>query len=91
MVEISFLSLYRIQPNNTNKRTKKTSNTNFDKNSQHEPDVKRLLLTSFDLKTTSKETSPEIKLVKSKNKLKGGGDIEIDDEHLDEILQNNNL
>ena len=30
--DINMLSPYTIQPNNTNKRTKKTSNTNFDNN-----------------------------------------------------------
>ena len=43
------VSPYRTQPNNTNKRTKPTSNTNFDNESHHEPDVKRLQMT---LKTT---------------------------------------
>ena len=33
------ISPYRIQPRNTNQRTKKTSNTNFDNNSHREPDV----------------------------------------------------
>ena len=44
------LSPYRIQPNNTNKRTKTTSNTNFNKNPHREPDVKIPQLTSNDLK-----------------------------------------
>ena len=43
----NMLSPYRINPRNTNKRTKKTSNTNFDKSSHREPDVKKLLLTKF--------------------------------------------
>ena len=30
----------RINPNNTNKRTKKASNTNFDNNSHRDPDLK---------------------------------------------------
>ena len=30
--DISMLSPYRINPNNTNKRTKKASSTNFDNN-----------------------------------------------------------
>ena len=49
------LSPYRINPNNTNKRRKKVSNTNFDNNSQPNPDVKRPQMTSNDLKTTSNE------------------------------------
>ena len=39
------LSPYRINPNNTNKRTKKASNTNFGNNSHHESDVKRPQMT----------------------------------------------
>ena len=45
--DINMLSPYRIQPNNTNKRTQKTLNTNFDNNSHHEPDVKRPQMTSI--------------------------------------------
>ena len=44
--DINMLSPYRIQPNNTNKRTKTTLYTNFDNNSHHEPDVKRPQMTS---------------------------------------------
>ena len=43
------LSPYRINPNNTNKRTKKASNGNFDNNSHHESNVKRSQMTSKDL------------------------------------------
>ena len=43
--DINMLSPYRINSNNTNKRTKKASNTNFDNNSHHEPDVKRPQMT----------------------------------------------
>ena len=32
---------YRINPNNTEKRSKKALNTNFDDDSRHEADVKR--------------------------------------------------
>ena len=39
--DIFMLSLYRINPNNTNKRTKKSKNTSFDNNLHHEHDVKR--------------------------------------------------
>ena len=61
--DISMLSPYRINPNNTNKRTKKAKNTIFDNNSSRDPDLK---VTSNDLKTTSNEP------VKNKrNKLKG--------------------
>ena len=84
------LSFYRIHPNKTNKRKKKTSNTNFDNNSHRDPDDKRPRVTSNDLKPTSKESSPEVKPVESKNKLNSVGNIEINDEYSDEILQNNN-
>ena len=58
------LSPYRIQAKITYKRTKTTSNTNFDNNSQHDLDVKRPCLTSNDLIPTSKEASPEVTPVK---------------------------
>ena len=50
------LSPYRINPNNTSKRTKKTSNTNFDNDLHPDSDVKRTRLTSNDLKPNSKES-----------------------------------
>ena len=37
---INMLSPYRIQPNNTNRRSKKVSNTNIDNNSHCEHDLK---------------------------------------------------
>ena len=40
--DIKMLSPYRINPNNTNKRTKKASNGIFDNNSHHESNVKNL-------------------------------------------------
>ena len=43
------LSPYRIQPNNTNKQTKKASNTNSDNNSHRDNDFKRPQMTSNDL------------------------------------------
>ena len=48
--DINMLSPYRIDPNNTNKRTKKASNTNFDNISHTNHDVKRPEMTSYDLK-----------------------------------------
>ena len=53
--DINMLSPYRINPNNTKKRSKKVKNTDFDKNSHHEGDVKRPQLTLIDLKMTSNE------------------------------------
>ena len=85
--DINVLSPYRIQPNNTNKRTKKAKNTEFDNNSHTNQDVKRLQMTSNDLKrpqSTSNENSK-----KTKNKLKGGSNIEINEVYLDKILHNN--
>ena len=82
------LSPYRINPNNTNKRTKKAKNTSFDNNSHHEPDVKRPQMTSNDIKSTQTKSN-----MKNKNFLKAGSvqeNIETNDKHLYEILQNKN-
>ena len=46
----NMLSPYRIQPNNTDKQRTKTSITNFDNNSHRDSDVKRLQMSSNDLK-----------------------------------------
>ena len=54
--DINMLSPYRINPNNTKKRTKKVSNTNFVNSSHHEHDVKRPQMTSNDLRMTSNES-----------------------------------
>ena len=43
--DMNMLSPYRFQSKNTSKRTKKTSNTSFDKISYREPDVKGPRLT----------------------------------------------
>ena len=47
--DINMLFPYRINPNITNKRTKKASNGNFDNSSHHESNVKRPQTTSNDL------------------------------------------
>ena len=39
--DINMLSTYRIQPDNTNKRTKKVSKTHFDNNPHGKHDLKR--------------------------------------------------
>ena len=83
------LSPYRINPNNTNKQTKKAKNTNFDNNTHHETDVKRPQMTSNDLKISQKKSNR-----KNKNNLKAGSiqeNIEINEHFLDEILDNNNI
>ena len=48
--DINKLSPSRINPKNTNKRTKKASNGNFLNNSHDESKVKRPQMTSIDLK-----------------------------------------
>ena len=78
------LSPYRANPNNTNKRTKNASITNFDNDSHTNHNVKRPQLTSNDPKSTPNEP---VKI--KKNKLKGGANIEINEHYLDEILHNN--
>ena len=47
--DVNMLSRYRINPNITNKRKKKTSNGIFDNDSHHESDVKGPQMTSKDL------------------------------------------
>ena len=49
--DINLLSKNSIQPNNINKPTKSALNTNFNNNSHRELDVKKLQMTSKDLKT----------------------------------------
>ena len=86
--DIRMLSPYRSNPNNTNKRTKKAKNTNFDNNTHHEPDVKRPQRTSNDLKST--QTKPN---KKNRTILKAGSvqeNFKIYEHYLGEILQNNN-
>ena len=52
---------YRVQPNNTNKRTKKALNTNFNNDSYCKPDVKRPEMTSNDLNITQTNTKSKKK------------------------------
>ena len=91
--DINMLSPYRIQSNITNKRTKKTKNTDFDNNSHHESDIKRPQMTSNDLKRPQLVSNENSKQTKTKNNLKGGSmqeNIEINEQFLDGILRNNN-
>ena len=79
--DIYMLSPYRINPNNVKKQPKKTK---IDDNG----DLKRLQMTSNDLKTFSNDN----KKTKTKNNLKGGSvqeNIEIDEHYLDKVLKNN--
>ena len=89
--DLDILSLYRIQSNNTNKREKKASKTNFNNDSHRELDVKRPRMTSIELKTTQTKTKTN---KKNKNFLKAGStheNIEINAQYLDEILDNNDI
>ena len=52
----NMLSPCRIQPKNTNKRTKKSLNTNSNNNSHSDSDAKRLQMTSSDLLDLIRET-----------------------------------
>ena len=86
--DINMFSPYRNNPNNTNKRTKKTSNTKLDINSHPYSGVKRPRLTSNDFKTYTKSNK------KNKHVLKAESvqdNIEINEHYLDEILENNNI
>ena len=86
--DINMLSPYRIQSNNTNKRSKKVKNTDFGNDFHHETDVKRSQMTSKDLKTNQTKS-----IKKNKNVLTAGSvqeNIEINEHYLDEILQKNN-
>ena len=81
--DINMLSPYRINPNNVKKRSKKAK---IDDNL----DLKRLQMTSNDLKTTSNDNN---KRTKMKNNLKAGSiqdKIEINEHYSDKILKNNN-
>ena len=80
--DINMLSPYRINPNNTKKRSKKAEIDDIG-------DLKRPQMTSNDSKTTLNET---VKI--KKNKLKGGAiqeNTEINEHYLDEILKNNKV
>ena len=85
------LSPYKNTPNSTNKRSKKASNFNFDKNSYRDLDVKRPQMTSNDLKTTQTNVKPNNK---NKNILRAESvqeNIQINEHYLDEILDNNEM
>ena len=80
--DINMLSPYRMNPNNTKKRTKKAKIDDIG-------DLKRPQMTSNDSKTTSNDS-----IKNKKTKLKGGAiqeNIEINEHYLDKILKNNNI
>ena len=85
--DIKTRSPYKITPNN-HKRKQKISISN------REHDLERPQMNSIDFKRTkltSNEASPIKPDTSKKNKLKGGGNIEINDNYLDENLLNNKL
>ena len=63
--DLNMLSPYRIQPNITNKRSKKVLNTNFDKTSSPKHDLERPQMTSLNLTQIQN-------LIRELNTLKGG-------------------
>ena len=81
--DINMLSPYRISPNNVKKRSKKAKIDDIG-------DLKRPRMTSIDSETNSKEA-----VKNKKNKLKGGGFVqendEINEHYLDKILKNNKI
>ena len=79
--DINMLSPYKI-PINSHKRRQKILNTNLDDNSNGDHDLK---LTSNDFKRPHKVEPIE------KIKLKGGGNIDIIVEYLDDNIHNINL
>ena len=89
--DINMFTPYIINPNDTNKRMKEALYVSFDNNSHHEFNIKRPQMTPIDLKKPQSisESHHEVKPVKSKNKLKGGANIEINEQYLDEILDKN--
>ena len=87
--DINMLSLYRVQSNNTNKRTQTTSITNSDNNSHRDPHLKIPQMASNGLKGPQSTSIVKSLENKNKNVLKGGSKqekIEIDEHYLDETL-----
>ena len=81
--DINMLSPYRINPNNTKKRSKKAKIDDIS-------DLKRPQMTSNDLETSQSNTKSN---KKNKNIVKGGSapdKVEINEHYLDKILRNNN-
>ena len=88
------LSPYRIHPNNTNKRSKKLKNTDFDNKLHDETNVKRPQMTSNDIKRPQSTPTENGKKTKTESNLKGGfvqENIEINEHYLDKILKNNDI
>ena len=90
--DINMLSPHRVNPNNSNTRTKKALNATLDNNSHRDHALKRSQMTSNDLKRHQASSTGE--KVKTKNNLKDGSvqdDVEITDQVLDEIFYNNDI
>ena len=66
--DINMLSPYRIQPNNTNKQGKKTSNSNSNNDLHLDPNHKRPLLTSNDLNRPQLTSNENVKSSKHNKK-----------------------
>ena len=91
--DINILSPYRIHSNNTDKRRKKISNSNFDINSHRDLDLKRPQMSLNDLKIPQSTSNVKSLTNKIKNVLKGAStheNVEINEHYLDEILHNIN-
>ena len=89
--DINMLSPYRIQPNNTKKRTKKFPTTNFDNYPHRNCDIKRPQMTSNDLAKHETNTTSNNR---NTNVLKAGSvheNIEINEHYSDKILHKKDL
>ena len=83
------LSPYRINPNKTKKRTKKTSSTNFNNDLHQDPELKRHQTTSITSNANVKSSKN-----KKKNIVKAGtihDNVESNEPYLDEIVHINYL
>ena len=89
--DLNLLSPYRIQSNNSNKRTKRDSNTNFNNDSHRALDVKRPQMTSIDLETTL--TNTKLNQKNKKNSKTGSihENVETNEHYSDESLHKNDI
>ena len=93
--DISMLSPYRIQPKNTNKERKNTSNTKSNNDLHRDPDLKITQMTSDDLKRPQSTSNENVKSSKNKRKnivkaRSAHDNVEFNEHYLDELLQKNN-
>ena len=81
-----------MEPDTTKKPSKKASNTFLDNNSFFAHKHKRPQVNSNELERPHMTSNdPEVKPVKSKINLKGGGNIEITENFSDEPLHNSKI